>query len=106
MITYGHGHMSSDNTLPSYFQSPWAMVIDKGSGTVPADRFIKLDLEIDVDQIEISLDDYPTRDFYQYDYYQPYNYKSNPNKFLYEGVVSCFYRPLIVVDFSSRFQYK
>lgn len=91
---------------PSYFQSPYDMVIDMGSGTVPSTRFITLDLALPDNQIKVDFTDIPVEEFYRYKYYQPYKYNTNPARYLYEGIISCFYRPLIVVDFSSRFQYK
>ena len=97
---------SSYSFRPSYFQSPYDMVIDMGSGTVPSTRFITLDLALPDTQIKADFTDIPVQEFYRYNYTSYSEYTQNPNKYLYEGIISCFYRPMIVVDFSSRFQYK
>lgn len=97
---------SSRSFRPSYFQSPYDMVINMGSGTVPSSRFIILDLALPDTQIKTDFTDIPVKEFYQYYYHAQNDYNSNPNKYLYEGIISCFYRPMIIVDFSSRFQYK
>ena len=95
----------SSRFRPSYFQSPWDMVISVQSGTTQRGFFVKKislpDNQIKADFNLIS----EAKDYWRY-YFQDRNeYKTNvPN--MIQGLISCFYRPMIIVDFSPLFQYK
>lgn len=100
---------------PRYFNSPWPMIIEKGSGTVPANNEV-------VEWIELpSWDalpgDWPktTKDVRLYemeikDYDGGGNYISTKKSYTNapmrcQDIYAAFYHPLFVFDFSSRFQY-
>lgn len=83
------------------------MVIHMGTGIVSESRFIKLDLSLPEYKIKADYNEYPVKEFYSTRYTESSTSStSNKNTNLTYGLISCFYRPMIIVDFSPRFEYK
>lgn len=108
-------NVPSDPAAPRYFNSPWPMIMEVKSGTVPANNEV-------IEWIELpSWNDLPTdwphttkdkrlRDAEIREYssggkyfYVPKSYVNGP--FRCEDQYSALYYPLFVFDFSSLFQY-
>lgn len=104
----------SDPGGPRYFNSPWPMIMEVKSGTVPNNCEV-------IEWVELpSWDDLPTNwpyttkdrklndaEIKSYDsgqkYYSAKSYTNGPLRC--EDQYSALYYPLFVFDFSSRFQY-
>lgn len=93
---------------PSHHQTPWNLIIEVKSSTVPNNGEIVENISLPDMNFDLSLTKCTPAEFYRSKYILvdgDIESERNPNERKYFERVSCTYYPMIVVDFTSRFIY-